>query len=120
MLSKRFANVVRLWKCRSKIANFILQVLPGNVSLDDLKNSTDDVEKLIGSGDIQAANRLAIALIQGLRSQGNATKESEEEKEEKTEVKFKNAFKEGAYLSQAGLRRVVIWGRGEGLIECFM
>ena len=55
------------------------------VNFVKLRNESKDVSKLIGSGDIQAANRIANIVVQGLSSSeksGNET-ESKEQRDAK-------------------------------------
>lgn len=58
---------------------------PESVDLKKLTNSSNEVGQLLGSGDIQAANRLAITIVRGLVSdnlnENYTKKESEKEKE---------------------------------------
>ena len=58
-----------------------------NVSLVELQNASKDVSKLFDSGDIQAANRIAIIVVKGLSSSKKSGNESDAKNGEKTKVK---------------------------------
>ena len=63
-----------------------------NVSITELDNRTSEINDLISLGDIQAANRLAIALIQGISFKNDTKEESKAENEEKGKVKYRIWF----------------------------
>ena len=64
------------------------------VSTAEMGNKTNEIIDLISLGDVQAANRLAIALAQGLVSKNETNGGSEDDKEkEKEKEKVNTKFR---------------------------